>query len=170
MNGKGPYIFKADHMHMHGPAEHKINGVQHGLEMHIVNVLCDGPDWQNFKETLAVVSIIFKEDKYSHPFVEKLRVEDKGHIESINFEELFNIKEDEPETKKNLPFFHYKGSLTNPPCSDIVNWIIYKEVLPISDKHLKTRLKSWHNHLGGHYNNRECQAINGRRIVRNFQQ
>ena len=27
MNGNGPYIYKVNHMHMHGPSDHKIDGV-----------------------------------------------------------------------------------------------------------------------------------------------
>lgn len=27
LNGRGPYVYRAHHMHMHSPAEHKINGV-----------------------------------------------------------------------------------------------------------------------------------------------
>jgi carbonic anhydrase len=121
---------------MHGPAEHRINGEQFDLEMHIVNVLCDGPDYLNFHENLAVVSIIFKISDHSHPFVEKLKVEEFGHIEEIHFNELFNIAEDKAQEKNAIPFIHYKGSLTNPPCSDIVNWCIFKEVLPIKEEHV----------------------------------
>lgn len=33
-------------------------------------------------------------------------------------------------------FYHYKGSLTSPPCADIVNWIVHSEVLPIKEAHL----------------------------------
>lgn len=76
-------------MHMHGPSEHKIDGQQHDLEMHIVHELIDGPDHETYKEQLAVVGIIFKKAEESHPFVKKLRSEDLGHIENINFNELF---------------------------------------------------------------------------------
>ena len=46
-----------------------------------MNILTDGPDWQHAHENLAVVSIIFKLADESHPFVEKLRVEDMGRID-----------------------------------------------------------------------------------------
>jgi carbonic anhydrase len=75
---------------MHGPAEHRIDGVQYDLEIHIVHELVDGPPgWKNYKETLAVVGVLFKVDKFSHPFIEKLRPEDFGLINDISFYELF---------------------------------------------------------------------------------
>ena len=39
LNGKGPFIYDVDHMHMHGPSEHRFEGVQHDLEIHIVHAL-----------------------------------------------------------------------------------------------------------------------------------
>jgi carbonic anhydrase len=59
LNGRGPFTFKADHLHFHGPAEHTIEGVRHDIEIHIVNTLVDGPDWQEFKERLSVVAVVF---------------------------------------------------------------------------------------------------------------
>lgn len=61
---------------MHSPAEHKINGEQYDLEMHIVHELMDGPNHETYKEQLAVVGIIFKKAEESHPFVKKLNTKD----------------------------------------------------------------------------------------------
>ena len=54
-----------------------------------------------------------------------------------------------------LPFVHYKGSLTTPPCTDVVNWLMYREVLPISEEHVLMLQKLWYAHLGC-FNYREC--------------
>lgn len=43
LNGKGPYVYKVNHMHMHGPSEHRLDGIQYDLEMHIVHELVKGP-------------------------------------------------------------------------------------------------------------------------------
>ena len=148
--------------------------------------MVDGPKgWKDYKETLAVVGVLFKEADYSHPFIEKLRPLDFGLIEEINFDQLFETLTPPkirgiqakladkrakllkpPEFKVN-PFYHYKGSLTNPPCADVVNWIVHKEVLPIRKDHLEAFKKVWFTNLGyGNY--RECQHLCGRRVVRNF--
>lgn len=150
---------------MHAPAEHKIDGKHYDLEMHIVHELVDGPNYETYKEQLAVVGIIFQLAEESHPFIKKLNAKDLGHIESINFLELF----DTLKTENGMAgFYHYKGSLTTPPCTDIVNWNLYSEVLPISEGHLHLLHNQWHDNLGGHCNFRECQPLYGRRVVRNF--
>lgn len=52
--------------------------------------LVDGPEgFKDYKETLAVVAILFKIDKESHPFIQKLKPLDFGHIDRLNFSELF---------------------------------------------------------------------------------
>ena len=37
---------------------------------------------------------------------------------------------------EDLPIYHYKGSLTSPPCSDTVNWFISKDVKTIAQEDL----------------------------------
>ena len=89
----------------------------------------DGPsnsDWRNYKEKLAVVGILFRVGETSHPFIEKIRPYDFGEIETLKLSELFCSQSDQES------YYHYKGSLTNPPCADVVNWILHKEVLTIS--------------------------------------
>jgi carbonic anhydrase len=93
-------------------------------------------------------------DDVSHPFIKKLNAKDLGHIETINFSQLFHTLDE--EDNKNKGFIHYKGSLTTPPCSDTVNWNIYSEVLPITENHLHMLHTQWHDNLGGHCNYREC--------------
>ena len=137
----------------------------------------------NYKESLAVVSFLFKVDKLSHPFIKKLRPHDFGHIEKINFAELLpkpatpeQLKEahstehhtllENPPPDYEPSFFHYKGSLTSPPCADVVNWIIHTEVHTIREAHLNSLKSVWQKHLG-HDNFRDCQPICGRKVVRN---
>ena len=55
---------------MHGPAEHKIDNVQHDLEMHIVHEMEGHLDeFDMYKHNLAVIGIIFKLSEESHSFI-----------------------------------------------------------------------------------------------------
>lgn len=165
-------------MHMHGPAEHRLDNVQYDLEVHIVHELVGGPeDYKEYKETLAVIGFFFQISDHSHPFIEKLRPQDFGKIDQISFNELFQTLEDNGESAAAQPmqlsptknrFYHYKGGLTNPPCADVVNWILYKKVLPITESDLTAFKSIWMKNLG-HGNYRDCQPLCGRRIVRNFE-
>lgn len=79
---------------------------------------------------------MFKVSEESHPFFDKLRVTDWEEIEELSLTELFENRDEEGDLKP-LHFYHYQGSLTTPPLIETVNWFVYKEVLPISDVHLK---------------------------------
>lgn len=91
-----------------------------------------------------------------------------GHIDRANVNELFNGSGDPHTGAKTSPgFFHYHGSLTTPPCTENVNWFVYKDVLTISESHLKAFYGQCHDHQG-HHNFREVMPLNERRVVRNF--
>lgn len=159
LNGNGPYIYKVNHLHMHGPSEHRLDGKQEDLEIHIVHELVGGPDdWREYKEKLAVIGVLFHVADKSHPFIDRLQPQGFGEIGSINLSELVDSK---------AGFYHYKGSLTNPPCADVVNWIIMKDILPISWYDLECLRDIWYGRVG-HGNYRECQPLCDRRITRNF--
>lgn len=129
--------------------------------MHIVHKLFAGPNWENYKWPLAVVGILFRLSEKSHPFVEKLHTEENKSIDYLNLRNLFstftfNQKDDSYFRKENAQrFYHYKGSLTNPPCSDIVNWFLLDDCIPISKFHLESLEKRWKCNIG-HHNNRAC--------------
>ena len=191
--GRGPYYYKVNHMHMHGPSEHRLEGRQFDLEIHIVHELVKGPLGEaisSYKESLAVTAFLFKVAKESHPFIKKLRPEDFGHIDRIDFSDLLPTFNESPnlrtprvsgvgedhtvdyqhllEAPPSVPtFFHYKGSLTNPPCADIVNWVVHTDALPISETDLHNLRSVWHTRLG-FFNFRHCQPLCGRKVARNF--
>jgi carbonic anhydrase len=74
LNGNGPYIYKVNHLHMHGPSEHRLDGKQEDLEIHIVHELVGGPDdWREYREKLAVIGVLFRVAEKSHPFIDRLQ-------------------------------------------------------------------------------------------------
>jgi len=70
LNGEGPFVYKVNHLHMHGPGEHKIDDRQYDLEIHIVHELVGGPEgWEDYYDKLAVSAIFFEVAPKSHPFI-----------------------------------------------------------------------------------------------------
>ena len=61
------YYFDIKQFHFHGGAEHTINGVRHGLEMHIVHQ----QPVSTLDRPFAVLGIIFKKGE-ENPFLTRL--------------------------------------------------------------------------------------------------
>jgi carbonic anhydrase len=120
----------------------------------------------DYKEVLAVVGVFFELAEKSHSFIETLKVKNLEPIEKIHFNELLVDGAHSGEIRQ-PPIIHYKGSLTSPPCSDIVNWFIFKDVKPISNEDLDNLIKHWSPVIGPN-NARHCQPLCGRRVVKNF--
>jgi len=57
-------------------------------------------------------------------------------------------------------YYRFSGSLTTPPCSEGVRWLVMKESVSLSLQQLD-RIKS----LLGTTNNRPTQPLNGRMVV-----
>ena len=81
LDGNGPYLYKADHIHFHGAAEHLIDGVQHDIEMHIVHVIQDGDrGFENYHEKVAIIAVLFQIAEQSHPVLDQMHIEDRDTI------------------------------------------------------------------------------------------
>lgn len=145
--------------HFHTPSEHLIDGITYPMEMHIVSVLKDSSS-QNPKQYL-VLGILFKmgrENKFIKEFLNHVPNEegrDTLPAGSVKFDDLFN------SIPKNGPtgYFAYKGSLTTPPYSETVNWVVRKVVLEASPEQISTIEK-----LEGN-NARHVQAMYARKVV-----
>lgn len=134
--------------HYHALSEHTVNGEHYPMEVHFVHKGKDG---------LAVVGIFFEEGenndlltKYLSNFPNKKGV--------FNADETIMLSSLLPE---DLSYYHYDGSLTTPPCSEIVDWYVLQEPLKAS----KEQLEQMSEILHGNY--RPVQALNGREIVAN---
>ncbi|CAL7938940.1 unnamed protein product [Xylocopa violacea] len=179
-----PYIFdgsldadqeyEVDHLHFHWGArnnrgsEHLLNGIRYPMEMHIVHrnkAYSNFSDALNYKNGLAVLGIFFQlqeeDNKSLYPIVKNLM-----DVKSLNREIKLNTSITLASLlPKNLNVFYtYKGSLTTPPCSEVVTWIIFPTPVPISFNQLnKFRLLSNGNKkLADNY--RKLQTIGLRKV------
>ena len=136
--------------HFHTPSENQIKGESYPLELHFVNTTSNGE--------IVVLAVMFKfgkENSEWEKFWKDLSsTENKTNMLSkkINLEKLL------PENRE---YYRFSGSLTTPPCSEGVIWIVLKKQLTISNKQLDDLKKI----LGNKYNNRPIQQTNGRVVI-----
>eukprot|EP00828_Plagiopyla_frontata_P026700 TRINITY_DN3484_c0_g2_i4.p1 TRINITY_DN3484_c0_g2~~TRINITY_DN3484_c0_g2_i4.p1 ORF type:complete len:386 (+),score=57.82 TRINITY_DN3484_c0_g2_i4:77-1234(+) len=161
----GSYV--ADAILFHAPSEHQINDKQYDLEMQIVMKSLDQAD------TYAKISILGevqpnRRSMLVEPFaaaaVNLQNNGDEGMI-MINFAEAFNS---DLSKLPNLGYYTYQGSLTTPPCLDVITWFILGQPIPISEQTLAHFTQLWGSNpeFPGQGNNRAIQTGNVGKIVR----
>lgn len=141
--------FELKQFHFHSPSEHTVNGKSFAMELHFVHINVDG--------ALAVVGVLIDEGD-AHPVLSKLwsfMPEQAGETiqKPVAFEESGLL----PPTDE---YFAYGGSLTTPPCSEGVRWIVLKEPLQVSEEQIAIFKKRV-----GRATNRPIQPANARVIV-----
>jgi len=151
---KGNYVtfngkkYELKQFHMHSLSEHTIDGKHLPLEIHFVSKADDG--------TYAVIGVFYKEGKESPFFTKFLSKLPTKENEQYKTEDTFDINMVLPNTDK---FYHYNGSFTTPPCTEIVEWIVLKDFKEAS----KEQLETLHHLL--HDNFRPVQELNGRKVA-----
>lgn len=156
VNGKD---YASRQFHFHTPSEHLVDGVTFPMEMHIVNVLHDSAKVS--RDAYLVVAVFFKigaENKFLKEFLDKIptREGDKSALKTgeVKFDDLIS----QFTNNEFKSYYTYKGSLTTPPFTESVQWIILKHVVEASEDQIMTIEKMEGN------NARHVQAINDRKI------
>jgi carbonic anhydrase len=101
--------------HFHTPSEHLLDGITYPMEMHLVHAEHDRP------EHLLVVGVLFKEGE-SHPLLAKLVSDVPPHAGEHADKE--SKLEAGSILKRGEGYYHYDGSLTTPPYSETVTWLV----------------------------------------------
>jgi carbonic anhydrase len=135
--------------HFHAPSEHTLTGVNTAMEMHL--------EHEAETNRVAVISVMLQLGA-DNPFLDRfwgaLPAEANG--KAVWSGEL-SILDALPEDRS---FYTYEGSLTTPPCSETVSWLVMKTPLTVSKAQVEKFVK-----LFGGPTNRPVQALNGRMIV-----
>jgi carbonic anhydrase len=117
----GGVEYELQQFHVHAPSEHTINGKHSPLEIHFVHKSASGD--------LAVVGIFVEQGEANAELAKVWRLapdqEGSGGVAvGVN---LANVL---PPSHVN---FRYAGSLTTPPCSEHVRWIVMQTPITMSD-------------------------------------
>lgn len=129
INGK-EYTLKQ--FHFHHPSEHTVNGKHFPAEAHFVHQASDG--------SLAVVAVLLEGGGENVVFDDSLSIANDSMGEEDLGEE--NPRDLLPE---DLSVYTYRGSLTTPPCSEIVDWAILQTPLKVSDESIEAFAKLYDN-------------------------
>lgn len=130
-------IYDLKQFHFHGDSEHTVDGKKSPVEVHFVH--------QNSKtKALIVLGVLVKGGGTKNDAFEKyLKAFPKEKHKEVETKDLVNPISMFPQSKK---YYNYTGSLTTPPCSQGLNWIVLKEVVQVSDEQLNAFVKRYgHN-------------------------
>uniref|UniRef100_A0A8C6VGJ7 Receptor-type tyrosine-protein phosphatase gamma n=1 Tax=Naja naja TaxID=35670 RepID=A0A8C6VGJ7_NAJNA len=149
ISGAGlPGRFKAEKVEFHwgqsngsAGSEHSINGRRFPVEMQIYFYNPD--DFDSFgtaiqeKRIIGTMAVFFQVSQRDNPALEPIIHGLKGvvHHEKETFLDPFVLRDLLPASLGS--YYRYAGSLTTPPCSEIVEWIVFRMPVPISYRQLE---------------------------------
>lgn len=112
--------FELKQFHFHTPSEHAIDGRRTAMEAHFVHAGENGE--------LLVLGVLMKGGAKNGAFAAIMAAapaqEGQAELQApIDASTLL------PKQRK---FFHYEGSLTTPPCSEVVNWAVFSSPLEVA--------------------------------------
>jgi len=142
--------FELKQFHFHTPSENNIDGKSFPLEAHFVHLDADG--------NIAVLALMFQEGEAN---AELAKIWEKMPKEANQKNELKLANIATALLPENKDYYRFSGSLTTPPCTEGVRWLVLKTPVTISKAQVKEFLSTMH-----HPNNRPIQATNARVIVK----
>lgn len=147
-------VFNLKQLHFHESSEHTVDGIRYPIEIHLVHT--------NKTGKFTVLSILGKEGKEhaNFEFLEFFLPIKNGETKTIG--KPFDLKLIFPSNINE--YYSYEGSLTTPPCSETVNWIVFKQPIVLS---LNQVLKLKKNMPLNNYRNE--QLINNRVVFKTFE-
>jgi carbonic anhydrase len=141
--------FELKQFHFHAPSENHIEGRSYPMEGHLVHADKDG--------NLAVVAVMFEEGAANAALTTSWaempeKAGQKRRIaEPVSAEGLLPANRD---------YYRFNGSLTTPPCSEGVRWLVMKDPVTASKEQIERFA-----HVMHHPNNRPVQPINARTVL-----
>jgi carbonic anhydrase len=145
----GTEAYQLAQYHFHAPSEHTVNGKHFPMEMHMVHTAPGGK--------LAVIGIMINSGKHNAAFdpIWSNLPKQKGaesHLPAVKVDVDALL----PRARTT---YRYDGSLTTPPCSESVKWLMMTTPIELSASQIGQFTALVKN------NNRPVQPLNGRPIV-----
>lgn len=123
-------------------SEHSVDGIKYPLELHLVHESMEynyHPVNQNKIAVLAVFFVIGRENPFFRHLihsVHELTIENKRLTVLPHGDNgIVDVLPDNLES-----FFVYNGSLTTPHCNETVRWIVFKNIMEVSEDQVNIRI------------------------------
>ncbi len=117
-------LYKLAQFHFHIPSEHTVDNKRYDMELHFVH--------QGENSKLAVVGVFIKKGKSNQMIKEIIdtvkKSPNKPFLEDNRLTDLL--------PKNQNYYYNYAGSLTTPPCSEGVDWYIFKTPIEASEEEI----------------------------------
>lgn len=138
--------FRLKQFHFHTPSETHINHKKYPMEIHFVHESKD--------EKLLVLAVLVEEGGANRAFEQIL-----NHV-PIHKNEKLSLIDFDPQAlmPQESGYYKFSGSLTTPPCSEGVTWIVLKKRITASQDQIQKI------HAIMHDNARPIQPLNHRKI------
>ncbi len=144
--------FALKQFHFHTPSEHTFKGRHFPMEVHFVHQAADGE--------LAVMAVMFEEGAVNPALTPLLA----KTLKAGQVAEVAQAVDIMPLLPANRRHFRLNGSLTTPPCSEGVNWVVMETPVRASKAQIRKMAA-----MIGHANNRPVQPLNSRIVVEEVQ-
>jgi carbonic anhydrase len=141
--------YELKQFHFHTPSEHAIGGERRAMEAHFVHAGTDGD-----LLVLGALMIGGAPNKAFSAIMDVAPKEEGGAALKGPIDAAALL----PKARK---FYRYQGSLTTPPCSEVVNWNVFATPVPVADDDI-TAFKALFE-----MNARPLQAVHRRVVLRN---
>ncbi len=139
--------FELQQFHFHRPSEERVNGRAYDMVAHLVHKDLDG--------NLAVIAVLL-ENGAENPFIQTLWNNLPLEVgQEISPNVAINVNDLLPQDQA---YWTYMGSLTTPPCSENVLWMVFKQPQPVSQEQVAIFARLYRN------NARPIQPTNNRLI------
>jgi carbonic anhydrase len=140
--------YKLAQFHFHLPSEHQFNGQNFDMEIHFVH--------KDVNNHIGVLGLMIKEGA-SNPYLEKAWnvIPTEKTTEDVKLTEPIDLMSLLP---KDTDWFQYNGSLTTPPCSEGVQWVVLENPIEMSKEQIDKFRKIFPD------NHRPVQSLNERKV------
>ncbi len=141
--------YRAVEFHFHGPSEHVKDGISYPLEVHL--------EHRNAAGRLAIIGVFIEvgaPNAALDPMLQQMPETEDSHADLT---EAFNLEALLPSTRAT---YRYSGSLTKPPCPEMVSWFVMATPITMSAAQIATLTAAFPEP-----NNRPLQPLNDRRLT-----